>query len=120
MPFEVARRKFPFALLLPQPWPSNKSESELPALIRLVSLLLKSGSVSCVLSARKSPSSETITWPAALRLDLRAFFAVLAAISIFLAANDVWGNLETYLSASKTVASITETNIARKVKGLPQ
>ena len=30
--------------------------------------------------ARKSPSSEAITWPAALRLDFRAFFAVLAAI----------------------------------------
>jgi hypothetical protein len=38
--------------------------------------------VSCIFSARKSPSSEAITLLAALRLDLRAFFAVLAAILV--------------------------------------
>jgi hypothetical protein len=70
-------------MLWPQTWPSNKFESELPAFICLASLLLKCGSLPCNLSAHKSPSSEELPGPAALRLYLRAVFAVLAAIYIW-------------------------------------
>jgi hypothetical protein len=103
----------------PKPWPSNKFESELPAFIRLASLLPKCGSAPCVLSARESLSSEAITWPAALRLYLRAFFAVLATIHHLNlgVVSGILGYLKTYLSASEAVASITETRIAGKVKG---